>query len=229
MISVLVWKWGRIFGPEYVNKMRNMLERHLHIPHKLYCATDDPTGIDSRVECVPITEFTTLPRCQRRMAQYGKEFASRLGDRILSIDLDVVAVDDLTPIVDRAEPFVCWKVGYCGVYCGSFVLYDADALDGLYRAFKADPAGYGRRAQPNGVPSDQPMLNYYLRGQYVPHWTEADGFVTYFGRGYEDREHLGMGPRHQKLPAGARLVVLGSADKQVMDAGRYEWIRAHWL
>lgn len=227
-LAVVCWRWGNLFGPEYVNRLRNTLERHLHIPHSLFCVTDDPAGIDRRITTVPITEFTNTPRCQRRMKQYDPEFASRLGMRILSIDLDVVIVDDLTPIVDRPEPIVCWKVGYAGVYCGSFVLYDAGAFRGLWRAFSRDPVGYPRQAQPRGVPSDQPMLNYFLRGQQVPYWTEADGFVSWFGRGYERLEHHGMGPHRPELTPGARIVVLGSADKLEMDEGRHDFIRKHW-
>lgn len=225
-LTVVCWKWGRLFGPEYVNRLRSMLKRNLRITHELVCVTDDSSGLDSGIRCEPITEFTNTSRCQRRLKQYDAEFASRLGARILSIDLDVVITDDITPIVDRSEAIVCWKVGFADVFSGSFVLYDAAALDGLYRAFKADPIGYPQKV--SGSMSDQPMLNYFLRGRAVPHWTEADGFVTYFGRGYEKREHLGVGPNRRELPTGARIVVLGSADKSAMDEGRYDWIRAHW-
>lgn len=205
-----------------------MLARNLHIPHELVCCTDDPAGIDPDIRCEPITEFTDAPRCQRRMAQYGAEFASRLGSRILSIDLDCVITGNLTGLVDRPEPVVLWRVGFAQVYSGSFQLFDAGALDGLYRAYAADPAGFARRAAPHGTPSDQPMLNYFLRGKSIPHWTEADGICTFFGRGYERKEHLGVGPNRRELPSGTRLVVLGSADKSYMDEASFDWIRQHW-
>lgn len=228
MITVVCWLWkrpdgSRLFGPEYVNKLRNMLARHLHREHELVCVTDDRTGIDPGVRTERITAFQDTPRCRRRMKQYDREFAGRLGTRILSIDLDVVIVDDITPLVDRREPLVLWKVGYAGVYSGSFVLYDFSALHSLYEAFAADPVNYPLRSQAHGTPSDQAMINHYLLNRDVPHWTERDGFVTYFGKGYESRAHHGVGPANPDLPEGARIVVLGSADKAVLDNNEFDW------
>jgi hypothetical protein len=233
VITVACWRWGPLFSAAYVNRLRAALERHLHLPHELLCVTDDPVGIDSRVRLVPLpTTFANTPRCRRRMQIFSADFARELGDRLLCIDLDVVIVDDITPLVDRPEPLVCWKVGYAGVFSGSFLLMDAGELDGLWRQFAADPEQYPRRAAPGErVPSDQAMLNAYIRVHrkgVVPHWTERDGLVTYFGAGYERLERYGIGPARPQLPRGARVVVLGSADKAVMDEGRYEWVREHW-
>jgi hypothetical protein len=235
---VVAWSWGGKFGPEYPNRLRAGLQKHLHIDHELVVVTDDPTGLHPCIRTFPITEFTDTPRCRRRMKQYSAEFARDIGaTRILGIDLDVVIVDDITPIVDRPEPVVGWLVGYARVFSGSFVLFDAGALHGAWQRFAADPEDYPRLASPHGVGSDQAMLNHYLAHEdefgptgivQIPHWTEADGFVTYFGRGYERLEHHGVGPNRTRLPSGARVVVLGSADKAVMDEGRYDWIREHW-
>lgn len=205
--------------------MRAMLARQLHLPHRVYCFTDDTAGIDRDVICLPLPrEFANTPRCRRRMAQYSREIDSTLGRRLLSIDLDVVIVDDITPLVDRAEPIVMWKVGYAGVYSGSFVLWDAGALHGAYAAYAADHEGY-----PAGA-SDQAMLNRWLRESRTPvaTLTERDGLVTWFGNGYASREHHGMGPTRAQLPKGARIVVLGSADKKIMDEGQYSFVADHW-
>jgi len=235
LLTVVAWKWRRndgtaLFGPEYVNRTRAALELHLAIPHEVVCVTDDPAGIDRRVRIVPIPmKYAHTPRCRRRMQVFSRDFAERhLGPRILTIDLDVVIVGNITPIVDRAEPFVGWKVGYAGVYSGSFHLHDAGYLDSLWRAFEADPAGFPGKCSRERVPSDQAMLNAHFAGVPVPHWTEADGFVSYFGQGYERLEHLGVGPHQTTLPDRARVVVLGSADKTAMDYGADHWIREHW-
>lgn len=229
MLTVLVWKWGGLFSSEYVNRMRSMVARNLRIPHRFVCITDDAWGIDADIPCLPITEFANTPRCRRRMKQYDGDFADRLGPRILSLDLDLVILGDLTPLVARSEPIVCWRVRYADVFSGSFVLYDARSLDGLYRAFAADPDGFPKKAQARGVPSDQAMLNYWLAGRKdVGEWSDADGFAVWFGKGYENREHFGIGPNRPTPPEGSRIVVLGSADKAVMDEGRYPFVREHW-
>jgi hypothetical protein len=229
-LAVTCWRWGGIFEAAYVNRLRDAFARHCQLPHRVVCVTDDPTGIDAGIEIVPMpTTFAHTPRCRRRMQIFDRAFASRIGDRILSIDLDVVIVGDLTRILDRHEPLVGWKVAHHNVYSGSFFLMDAGVLDPLWQMFDAEPETFPQRIQPRGVPSDQAMLNWYLSTQApIAQWTEADGFVTYYGRGYERQEHLGVGPRRPDLPAGARIVVLGSADKHVMDAGQFAWCREHW-
>jgi hypothetical protein len=231
MLTIVTWKWGRLFEPVYVRRLQAMLARHVHLAHELVCVCDDPTGLDG-IRTVPMpTTYARTPRCRRRMQQFSRAFAADLGaTRLLAIDLDVVIVDDLTPVLERPEPIVGWLVGHAGVYSGSFLLFDAGALHGAWEAFARDPEGYPRRIQPRGVPSDQAMLNAWLQTQPpIGEWTEADGFVTYYGEGYERLEHLGVGPGHPALPPGARIVVLGSADKPVMDAEAYPWIREHWV
>lgn len=230
MLSVCCWRWGGLFERVYVERLHAMLERHLHIPHQLYCVTDDLRPFERDIRVVPMPDrYAKTPRCRRRMQQYSREWAQIVGPRMLAIDLDVVIVDDITPIVNRPEAIVGWKVQHAGVYSGSFLLCDTGALDGAWRAFRDDPEGYPRRAAPHGIGSDQAMLNFWLKGQRpIPFWTEADGFVTYFGAGYDRHEHLGVGPNRQQLPKNARIVVLGSADKAVMDEGRYPWVREHW-
>ena len=230
-LSIICWRWGSLFSADYVNTLASMLDRHIRIPFQLWCVTDDLSGIHSRVRVVPLPmEFDGTLRCRRRIWQFAADRRALFGPRILAIDLDVVITDDLTPIVERTEPVCCWRVKYANVYSGSFVMFDAGALDGLYQAYRADPEGYPRKSGERNA-SDQAMLNYYLRQPGAPavaEWTEADGFVTYFGDGYKRLEHHGIGPHNPKLPKGARIVVLGSADKAVMDRGAFPWIRDHW-
>jgi hypothetical protein len=207
-----------------------MLARRLALEHRVVCVTDDAAGIDSDVETIPLPgRHSDSPRCRRRMRAFDATWARGIGERILALDLDVVITDDLTPVVDRPDPLVCWRVGYAGVFSGSVILMNAGVLDPLWRAFDKDPAGYARRASPRGVGSDQAMLNFYL-GQSTTKlrpgvWTEADGFVTFFGAGYERLERRGVGPGNPKLPPGARIVVLGSDDLYVLEQGEhYPWI-----
>lgn len=230
MLTVLTWKWGNKFGACHVNTLRSMLARRLALPHRLVCVTDDAEGLDDAIEAIPLPAlYSDSPRCRRRMRQFDREWITAIGDRILALDLDVVLVDDITPLVDRPDPLVCWRVAYANVFSGSILLMDAGVLDPLWQAFNADPEGYPRRAWPGGVGSDQAMLNFFLSRPYQKIrpavWTEADGFVTFFGKGYEKLEHLGVGPNHPDLPAGARIVVLGSDDLAALS----EWDRYLWV
>lgn len=226
-VTVVSWKWGTLFSAVWVNRLRAGLARHLHLPHELVCITDDPHGLDPEIRTMPMPERDRdTPRCRRRVQMFDPAFARRLGTRLLAMDLDIVLVDDITPLIDRPEALVCWRVAHSPVYSGAFLLMDAGALADLWTFYAQDPELVARRA--GG--SDQPILNFYLRRlrRQPAHWTDADGIVTYYGHGYERFEHLGVGPRRRTLPPGARLVVLGSADTPVLEQGRYDWGIRHW-
>jgi hypothetical protein len=232
MLAVCTWKWGTRFSALHVNVLRAALAQRLHLNHRLFCVTDDPVGLDGDITVVEPPERLASGdlRCRRRMRQYDRDWSAQFGSRMLAIDLDVVLVDDITPIVKRPEPLVGWRVGHAGVYSGSFILLDVGALHGAWTDYRDDPEGFPAVAWPGGIGSDQAMINYWLRSQPpIPHWTERDGFVSYYGKGYSRLEHLGVGPSHPHLPAGARIVVLGSADLEVLHDARYPWIQEHWL
>lgn len=240
MITVVVWKWGDLFGFEYVNTMASMLRRHLHLPYVFKCVTDDPTGI-TEADIIPLPhELSKTPRCIRRLRQYDPRWARKnLGERFLSLDLDMVLVDDITPIVQHPEPLVLWRVidSVQQVYCGSFVLMNYSAIPGLWWNFAADPFGYGLESQkmvyykhqqgwPNGRlgrpwadASDQVILNHYLRTHRVDvkTLTESDGFLSFHGN-----RPITI------LPPGTRIVVLGHDDKEFMDKKKRPWVEEHW-
>lgn len=236
MLSVLCWKWKPTYGVSpfsslHVNALRAALAKQLRMDHRLFCVTDDPKGLDGDVQVVPLPElYANTQRCRRRMRQYDREFASQFGPRLLSMDLDTVIVDDITAMMSRPEPVVCCRIEYADVYSGSLILMDTGALHGLWARYHADPQGYPRLAWPRGIGSDQAMLNYYLADQPpVAFWGAADGIVTYFGQGYEAFEHWGVGPTRKALPAGAKMVILGSDDMRVLRDPSYPWVRDHFM
>ena len=49
--NVICLKWGDKYGPEYVNNLYAMVERHLTVPHRFVCLTDDTAGVNPKVEC----------------------------------------------------------------------------------------------------------------------------------------------------------------------------------
>lgn len=51
---VICMKWGKKYGPEYVNRLYAMVRRHLKGDFRFVCLTDDGVGIRGEVECLPI-------------------------------------------------------------------------------------------------------------------------------------------------------------------------------
>ena len=59
MIDVLCVRWGHRYSPEYVQKLKRMVERHLSIPHKFICVTPRPEeATDIKCEA-PIHDWHT--------------------------------------------------------------------------------------------------------------------------------------------------------------------------
>ena len=54
---ILCMKWGDKYGPEYVNRLYNIVKQHLTLPFTFICLTDDPTGINPAVQCHPIPDL----------------------------------------------------------------------------------------------------------------------------------------------------------------------------
>lgn len=54
---VICMKWGDKYGAEYVNRLYNMVSRHLTLDFQMICLTDDSSGIDPAVTCHPIPKM----------------------------------------------------------------------------------------------------------------------------------------------------------------------------
>lgn len=245
MLTFVCWRWRpqpgyrSTFAPETVTALRDMIARHYARPHRFLCITDDQASIDRGIETMPLwSDHAAVPNpngphnpsCYRRLKVFAPGAREIFGEQLVSIDLDTVIVDDITPLVDRADPFVAYWIEYAKVFSGSLILMNTGYLDEMFQTFAADPEGFPVRIQSKGVASDQAMLNWFIRLRQPPmgRWTERDGIVLYFGKGYERFEHLGVGPTRATLPAGARMVAFGSADLDVLNHPTLPFIQEHY-
>lgn len=90
-MRVVCVKWGDKYGPEYVQKLHNMVARHLPIPHEFVCLTERPV---EGVACQPLP--TDLPSWWSKIGLFKPGVLP--GDN-LYLDLDVVITDSLLPLV----------------------------------------------------------------------------------------------------------------------------------
>lgn len=133
-------KWGKKYGPEYVNRLFNMVERNTTLPFKFVCYTDDFAGIDSRIQAFPLPEMDLPPdreRGWRKLSLFRKDVG--LEGRVLFLDLDTVIVGNIDDYFTMDGDFIFikhWKpskkhgIGETGVY-----RFEAGALDFLYFDF----------------------------------------------------------------------------------------------
>ena len=95
-ITILCVRFGNKYGREYVERLRNMVRRHLTVPYELACLTDDQHPIDG------------VRTIYQPNAQYAKGWWHKvhmfdpnlpLKGRIIYMDLDVVICNSLNKLV----------------------------------------------------------------------------------------------------------------------------------
>lgn len=233
-LQVVTWKWGDLFGPEYVNKLQSMLKRHLHTEHTLHCITDNPDGLNPGICRHPMFEdhadmSAGNRSCFRRLRIFDREMANMFGPRILQLDLDVVFTDDVTPLFTRPDPLVLVEQTRANrrvTYNPSMLLMDAGILHSMWEKFHAAPKQTWYDAKSHGwACSDMSVINDYLdQHTTVPRatWTTEEGVGSYW------RDIMNAPAGH--LPKGLRAVLFyghqNPSDAAVLE--RSPWIEDHW-
>lgn len=239
VVTIVCWKWHHPtyrskYTAKHVNVLKSMLSRNCSRPYRLICITDDPKGVET--DTFPLWEDYAkmqnpngfnFPCCYRRLKLFSTETTRALevpdGERVLSIDLDVVLTGDIGKLFDRGEDFVGWKgMGSFNpvVYNGSLFMFRAGRLDWLWNEFDPDVSPITtRKARFFG--SDQGWLSFRLArpNPDPPGWDKIDGIFSYSRDG-----HM------RDLPTMARAVFFNGKmkpwDKAVMQQSR--WIKRYW-
>ncbi|WP_374641057.1 glycosyltransferase [Hydrogenophaga sp.] len=242
-VNVLCIKWGKKYGPEYVNRLHNMVRRHLHRPFRFVCLTDDAQGIDPGIEVKPIPPIGFDEFDQRKPWTFGHgwlkltSFAKPLYDlegRTLFLDLDIVIVDSLDPFFDQPGEFVVIKewdkkdgTGNTSVYLFTVGAH-VDALDHLRR-------GYPKVVEE--VRNEQEFITGFLGRQgKVSYWPEE--WCRSFKRHCMRRGIMGwFAP--PVIPPGARVIafhgkpnppdaIAGISGKWYRRVLPTAWVAEHW-
>ena len=99
MLNVICLKHGTKYGPEYVNKLYNMIQRHLTVPHRFVCFTENPQYLDPKIEIVPLPKDEALHGWWWKLYVF-KEGHFYQGDTNLFIDLDMVIVGNMDKFIN---------------------------------------------------------------------------------------------------------------------------------
>jgi len=229
-LRIVTWFWDNPnakntaffeWTPDHVHKLAAGFKRHLHIPHEFCVVTDRASELDaSKVRIIPMwDDLRDWGRCFTRLKAFSKEMKDIIGPRFVSVDLDMLLVDDVTPIFDRPEPFVGYrdsKNPRC--YSGALWMKDAEAENQVWdtirlvRALDLGEADY--------VGSDQCWQTTAIGEDKHPRWSWEDGVYDFW-----NIEGL---PR---LPENARIICFNGmrrdmSMKKFQDA--YPWIEEHW-
>jgi hypothetical protein len=145
---LLCLKHGTKYGPEYVNKLFNMVERNCTLPHDFVCLTDDPSGLDPRIKTIPLPSNLQGWWCKPYM--YSKDLP--INGTILYMDLDVVIAGNIDKLFTYQPNHWCtirdftramrpdWKK-----YNSSVVRFKTGQLDHVWTEFQENQHNIQRR------------------------------------------------------------------------------------
>ena len=230
MIAIVTMLWndpryrrGDRYTPAHVHRLASMVDRHLSLPHRHVCYTDDPRGIDGSISVRPIwRRHARLGGCWRKLGLFAPELGTMLGlKRVLYLDLDTVVCGSLDPLV--SEPVDLALVAcrdHTTPYNTSAILMNAGARPRVWADFTADPVEALRRTALSGMIGDDQAWVSVALGEGERTWTPSDGVLNL----ERDIEPGGT------LPTGARLVYFAGPHDPARPATRklYPWIEEHW-
>ena len=235
-----------LLQPSHVHILKNMVERHLHVPHRFLCLTDAQlTGI----ETYPIDWSKHVPSTRfNKLMLYRPGMEDILGERFLYLDLDTVIVGDITPLVDRDEDIVFWrnpKFDHITLNT-SIVLHRTGTRPYLWTEFTEDilqkqitedgsklpPIQTGEKLVWSGS-SDQRWVRNRIADQYRAdyHWPGAYEYITTSEALWVKGDGIyGLGGLKSGLPDDARIVFTpGNREPSQPEVqAKHLWIKEHY-
>lgn len=105
MLNVLCLKYGTKYPVEYVNKLYNMVQRHLTVPHRFICFTDDSTGLNPDIETISLPSNSSIKGWWWKTYLFKADHFPQ-GDVNLFFDLDIVIVNSIDKLVEEQGNFL---------------------------------------------------------------------------------------------------------------------------
>lgn len=221
--NIVCLKWGDKYSSDYVNKLYSMVERHLTLPHRFVCLTDDKTGIDPRVECKELLD-ENLEGWWNKLSLF-KEKIHDLEGTVVFLDLDVVIVDNIDFLFeyrpDEKMIGVCDPIFPDVEYNSSVLRFEIGEWQEIYNRFRTElhlqPDGHYRHPHKVFI-GDQQWITYcaYPDGTHKHH-TYKEGKVVSFKR------HV----QHSGNPQPGQAIILfhGRPNPHELNL---QWIRENW-
>lgn len=150
-INVVCLKWGVLYGPEYVNTLYAMVQRHLSLPFRFVCFTENPQGLRAEIDIQPLPDFDEPPweyarycSAWRKLALFRPGLANLKG-KVLFLDLDLVILDSLddffTELEFKASNQVWMQENWYqpGLGQASAMLFEAGGPESLLTRYETNP------------------------------------------------------------------------------------------
>ena len=108
--TVVCVKKGIKYGPDYVNRLRRMVQRNSCLEPRFVCFTDDDNGLDSSVEILPLPD-QDFDGWWNKISLFRDDLPD-IGRQILYFDLDVVLTGNIDEMLTYDSDFVIMDNDY---------------------------------------------------------------------------------------------------------------------
>jgi hypothetical protein len=223
-LTICVHLWGQKYGSEYVDRLDAGIRRNLRRPYRFVVITENPRHRNFRQTTwrIPPEDFPLLAirGCFARLRLFDPawqdEHGIKEGDRIVSVDLDMIVTGSLNGLFNRPEPFVILQGVNASNPCpmnGSVWMLRGGYRPDVWTDFSLDAAAEVPHFE---FPDDQAWFAAKMPDAGA--FTAADGVYAFKKPGW---------PRGDGLPANARVVAFPGW----RDPARFvhlPWVQEHW-
>jgi hypothetical protein len=148
---VFCLKWGTKYGPEYVNKLYNMVQRNTTLDYEFICLTENKTGLDPHIKTYPLPNIPVTGWWYKVWVLSNLPF-NGVG---LFLDLDLIVFQNIDKLwtYKPASKFVIIR-DFNRISRPNFdkmnssvFRFNIGAYSSVYDMFAKDPSQYTRRMQ----------------------------------------------------------------------------------
>lgn len=251
MLSVAIWKWHSRrpdwveYSSDAVNHLANQVHKFIGVDHKIFCITDDASGLDNSIEAIPLQEMPCplpafnkyshrLHSAYRRIRIFDPAVGKLFGKRILQLDIDMVITGDISHITTRTEPFLIWKCYSHGpnfmALNPSFILFDVGAkvAVNIWNKYCTSPHSVAKKAYDAGwTGTEQAVIGYLTRENEPPTLDERDGIYSFRDNPKEcGGDELVPEVKVISFHGGSREFIFNPADPQLQK--KCKWLDRAW-
>ena len=223
MINFVCVNYGTKYKPVYVQHLYNMVKKHLTLPYKFICFTDQSYMKDQVKGDIDFREFK-----DKKMTGYWNKLQlfrpeSNLDGSNLYMDLDVVIKSNIDCFVnfgDDKTTGVIRDFGQPNQWFNSSVLkFNNKTLGYIWEEFDKDRALYQKQQ------GDQNVITNFVKGKdttkiYPDEWTQS---YKWFDRS-QTRFHREKWT-FEELPTAKVVIFHGMPNPHESDQ---EWVKKHW-
>ncbi|MES2033543.1 MAG: hypothetical protein V4466_05155 [Pseudomonadota bacterium] len=208
-LIVGTWSWGTKYGPEYVDRLRAGVARHLTLDHQFRVFA--PHADDQAL--------TGIPGCFARLRAFDPAWqaANEVHGRLVCLDLDLIVTGSLDGLFSRSAPFGILQgvnASNPGKFNGSAWWTTAGYRPDVWSDFSLEAAAEVPHFE---FPDDQAWLEARLPDAAA--FGPQDGAYAFCKPGW---------PKGTALPKNAALVAFPGW-RDPVGFQHLEWVKEHWV